>query len=484
MHLAYLTLDPGIPVGGTKGAAVHVEAITAALAAAGHRVTILAARVAEGGRPTCPVEGLGLDEGGRQAVKAAADLASRYLPGYRLDRDLRSILLNATLARPLTRRLEELGVDVVLERLSLFGAAGLEAARAAGLPHALEMNAPLAEEALTFRGLTVAPLARALERQVLLGTDLVLPVSRSLEGYCRGLGVGGERIAVVPNGVDLARFATAGASAPVRARLGLAPADRVVGLVSGLRPWHGGLDLARAFVDVASAEPRARLLVVGEGPERVPMADLLARAGLADRACFVGAVEHDEVPALIEAMDVAVAPYRPAAGFYFSPLKIYEYMAMGRAIAAACLGQIEEVIEDGVSGRLTTPGDLPALSHAILVLLADDGLRQKLGNAARRAAEERHAWSRAATRIELRLLGLLEEARTTGARDAGAKGWVAAGHEGRGQAPDSVRTAQVARSAAQEVTREVARDVTGEAREAALEAAQEAAAGGTGSCSA
>jgi glycosyltransferase involved in cell wall biosynthesis len=472
LHVAYLTLDPGIPVGGTKGAAVHVEAITAALAAAGHRVTILAARSAEGGRSTCPVEVLGLPEGGRQAVKATADLASHYLPDYRLDRDLRSILLNATLARPLARRLAELGVEVVLERLSLFGAAGLEAARAAGLKHALEMNAPLAEEALRFRGLTVAPLAHALERQVLLGTDLVLPVSRSLEGYCRSLGVPGERIAVVPNGVDLARFTPVGAGEAVRARLSLAADDRVVGLVSGLRPWHGGLDLARAFVNVAAADPRARLLVVGEGPERDLMVDLLARAGCADRARFVGTVAHDEVPAYLEAMDVAVAPYRPAAGFYFSPLKIYEYMAIGRAIVAACLGQIEEVIEDGVSGRLTTPGDLPALSRAILALLADDGLRQKLGTAARRAAEERHAWSRAATRVELRLLGLLEEART-GARTAGAMGWVAAGHEGRGQAPDSVRTAQVARSAAQEVAREVAQEV-----------GREVAAGGTGTCSA
>ena len=412
MRLAYLVLDPGIPIGGTKGAAVHAEAITRALRAAGHEVVIFATRVAEDHESTCPVEVLALPVELRAGVKAVGGLIARTRPDYRLDRDLKALLLNATLAAPLAHRLTAFRADVVLERLSLFGLAGLEAARAAGVPHAIEMNAPLTAEALSYRGLTATPLADAIEKQVLLGTDVVLPVSRSLEGYCRSIGVPGERITVVPNGVDLATFTPQGAGAGVRARLGFAPEDLVVGMVSGFRPWHGGRDLVRAFVVIADADPRARLLAVGAGPELEPMADLLTATGLQDRARLAGAVPHAEVPGHLEAMDVAVAPYLPAAGFYFSPLKIYEYMAMARAIVASALGQIDEVIADGINGRLVAAGDPKALAGAIASLFASAAERERLGTAARHAASERHAWNRAAKRIEVRLFELIERAGT------------------------------------------------------------------------
>ncbi len=442
MRLIYLCLDQGVPIGGAKGAAIHVEAITSALASAGHRVQILAARTAPNGQSSCPVEVLPLDAGIRAGLKATADLVARHLPDYHLDRDLRAILANATLVSTIAERLRTLGADVVLERLSLFGIAGLEAARAADIPHALEVNAPLAREALDFRGLATGPLAATIERHVLTETDLVLPVSMALGAHCRELGVPGERIAVVPNGVDLDRFTPTGVGHSVRTALGLAPEDCVIGMASGLRPWHGGRDLARAFVEVAPREPRARLLVVGDGPERLSMEEFIDGAGLAERTRFTGWVPHRDVPAYMEAMDVAVAPYRPMAGFYFSPLKIYEYMAMGLAITGPSLGQIREVIEDRINGRLTRPGDTADLARVILELLGDETLRRQLGLAARQTAEELHGWSHAAERITLHLEALIDKAGATEPAHATGMSGVEAGQEGRGQAPDPIRQAR------------------------------------------
>lgn len=413
MRIAYLSLDPGIPVGGESGAAVHVESVTSALARAGHEVTILAARGAEGGRSTCRILPVALPTSSRRDVKAVGALVRRLTPDYRYDRDLRALLLNAIMAEPLASELALLGADVVLERLSLFGLAGLDAARIQGIPHAIEMNAPLAAEAARFRGLTAEPLARAVEAEVLRGTDFVFAVSQRLGAYCQSLGVHPDRVLTVSNGADLAAFAPGVGSGKRRLELGWIDGEVVVGFVGGLRPWHGGVDLAAAFIRLAASHPKARLLVVGDGPERGSMEALLNDGAVGDRTMFLGAVPHDAVPSYVAAMDIAVAPYRPADDFYFSPLKLYEYMAAGKPIVASALGQIAEVIADRVNGALVDPSDSCALTAVLAELVADDGMRKRLGERARESVS-RHDWSQKAVEIQVELQELVDRARSPG----------------------------------------------------------------------
>ena len=415
MRIAYLTLDPGIPVGNQTGAAVHVESVTSALAKAGHEVTILGARLAENGRSTCPVVPIAIPPALRHGVKSIGMLVARALPEYRYDRDLRALLLNATVTEPIASELARLATDVVLERLSLFGMAGLDAARLRGIPHAIEMNAPLAEEAARYRGLTAEPLARAIEAKVLRETDLVFTVSRSLEEHCRGLGVAADRIRTVSNGADLAAFTAESAGFDWCQELGWTDGVVVIGFVGGLRPWHGGLDLAAAFVRLAASHPRTRLLIVGDGPERVPMEALIAGAGFTGGAHFAGVVPHHAVPSYVASMDITLAPYRATDAFYFSPLKLYEYMAAGKPIVASALGQIEEVITDGVNGVLVEPSNTDALAAAIARLAEDREARQQLGRRARQTAEEHHAWDLKAAQIEAGLQAVITRAPSPGA---------------------------------------------------------------------
>jgi len=91
-------------------------------------------------------------------------------------------------------------------------------------------------------------------------------------------------------------------------------------------------------------------------------------------------------------MDVGVAPYPQKSEFYFSPLKVYEYMAAGLAVVASRIGQLSELIEDGTNGLLCPPGDALALAAAIDRLRRDPELRLSLGNAARRAVLREHTW--------------------------------------------------------------------------------------------
>jgi glycosyltransferase involved in cell wall biosynthesis len=201
---------------------------------------------------------------------------------------------------------------------------------------------------------------------------------------------------VLPNGVDTALFAEAEPAPRGDPRL-------TFGFVGGLRPWHGIGDMAAAFDRVAEALD-ARLLVIGDGPERARLDALRDRHP--DRVAVTGAVPQAEVPPLLRSVDVALAPYPATERFYFSPLKVLEYMAAGRAVIGSRIGQVGELIEDGRTGLLVPPGDAEALAGAMRRLAADPALRRCLGQAAAAEARERHDWSRRAQEI-LRIAGEL-----------------------------------------------------------------------------
>jgi len=143
----------------------------------------------------------------------------------------------------------------------------------------------------------------------------------------------------------------------------------------------------------------ARLLVVGDGPERSRLEGDLAQRGLRESAVFTGAVAPDVVPGLLASMDVAVAPYPELANFYFSPLKVYEYMAAGLPIVASRVGQLAELLRHEETGLLCPPGDAPALASALERLRGDGDLRKRLGFAARATAVQKHTWAAVARRI-------------------------------------------------------------------------------------
>jgi glycosyltransferase involved in cell wall biosynthesis len=298
--------------------------------------------------------------------------------------------------------LSEARTDAVLERYSLRGGSALEAAADLGLPGALEVNAPLVEEAARFRGLKDVASWRKKERSALAGAQLLIVVSTALREHAVASGAVRQRITLIPNGVDLESFGRGGGP-EVRARLGLGT-EIVVGFAGSLKPWHG----VRSLVDAMSGMPPGyRLLVVGEGPERAALEQQASQIGV--RAIFTGAVPHAQVPGLLDAMDIAVAPFEPMPDFYFSPLKVVEYMAAGLAIVATRQGDLPELLAD--AGLLVPPGEVEGLRAALLRLGEDIELRRRLGTAARDRAGKL-GWDSVAERVEGVLTG--SHSRTAG----------------------------------------------------------------------
>jgi glycosyltransferase involved in cell wall biosynthesis len=172
-----------------------------------------------------------------------------------------------------------------------------------------------------------------------------------------------------------------------------------VGFAGTLKPWHGLETLAEAFGIAQQADPAFRLLIVGDGPRRSILEEALARAPHPERVIFTGALDPGRMPGMLASMDVAAAPYDDLPGFYFSPLKLFEYMACGRASVASAVGQIPEIIRHGATGLLCPPGDAGALAGALLRLRREPALRADIGNAARAYVTRNHTWDATARRV-------------------------------------------------------------------------------------
>ncbi|MGH2995588.1 MAG: glycosyltransferase [Gaiellaceae bacterium] len=359
MRLACLSTDPGIAYGGAKGASVHLAEILGALAGEGAEVLLLVSGVA----PEAP---------------PPAGVTVEPLPGRRKGAPAEELLaVEAVLAAWLEERLRRFDADALYERVALYSSAGSKAARALGVPHLLELNAPLPEEAARFRRLDRPEDADRLERETLAGADLVLPVSSPLVEYASSRGA--RRVELMPNAVALDRFA----DLPPRS-----DDDQVVAVFSGaLRPWHGIETIAEAWQLLGHAAPRLR--VIGDGPGR----DLMEGIG----ADLTGAVPHERVPALLGSAHIGLAPYSADAPSYFSPLKLFEYLAAGLAVVAADIPGVRDVVGDD-GAALIPPGDAELLAHAVAALTQSERERGRLSRAALSLAEE-HTWYRRAQRI-------------------------------------------------------------------------------------
>jgi glycosyltransferase involved in cell wall biosynthesis len=291
--------------------------------------------------------------------------------------------------------------DAVYQRHATFSCAGVVVSRVLGLPLVLEFNSSEVWKGRYWGGLRLFGLAGLVERINLRAAELIVVVSQPLRQQLLSAGVSEHKIMVNPNGVDPDRFRPDLAGNEVRNRLGLQWAT-VVGFSGTFGLWHGVPTLAAVVPRVLAARPQARLLLIGDGPLRHLVEDVVHARGLESRVAMPGLVPHAEMPSYLAACDVLVSPHaRPVDGgeFFGSPTKLYEYMAAGRAIVASRVGQIAEAIEDGQTGLLVPPDDPDALFEAILRLIDDACLRASLGRAARARAEHRHTWRGNAERL-------------------------------------------------------------------------------------
>jgi len=294
--------------------------------------------------------------------------------------------------------------DLCHEHNGLLSTGAARACARTRTPYVLTFSAdPILEAELTGAPLTGLHLqaARRAAHFTYQMADRILCVSKPARQHLIDhWGVQAEKIVVMPNGVDTALFAASYDPQKPRQELALGESP-VVTFVGGFQPWHGIELLVEAFARVLQQLPQAKLLLVGDGPAREGIERKTAALGIEPAVVITGFVPQQRVPEYLAAADVAVIPYpRLPQELWFSPLKLYEYMAAGKAVAASRSGQIAEVIRHEENGLLFEPGSVDEMAAAVTRLLQSPDLRRLLGESARRQAVEQHSWDQYIRRLE------------------------------------------------------------------------------------
>jgi glycosyltransferase involved in cell wall biosynthesis len=383
MRIAYVCADPGVPVFGCKGCSIHVQEVMRSLVKQGHQVELFAVRW-DGDPPedlaAIPCHKLPkLPRYGRDITKEQHQKL-RELSSISLNLDLRLALENAG------------QFDSVYERYSLWNFTAMDYARQQRIPGVLEVNSPLIAEQVTHRGLIHQDAAEKVAQLVFRSADVLVAVSDGVAADLKRYPQTQGKVQVIPNGVNTQRF-------PVQQPPTLPSSDFTIGFVGTLKPWHGLSILVDAFARLHHAVPQVRLLIVGDGPERTAIEASLFDRGIHESVHFTGQVSATEIPGLLASMDVAVAPYPDSANFYFSPMKVYEYMAAGLPVVASRVGQLQTLIQNEVNGLLYEPGNSQSLADQLAHLRKHPELRQQLGHNARLTMQRSHTWEQVTQQI-------------------------------------------------------------------------------------
>jgi starch synthase len=366
-------------MGGTTGGPTHVREVACGLRALGHTVTVVARPGGASGNPLgCEVR--------FRATHWPKGLALLVLP--RLYAILKSF-------RP----------DVIMERYYNFAGAGVLLAHLNGLPCLLEVNAPLVDPPGTLKSrldtLALGPMRRWAMRQAQWSDAIVTPLASTVRTQ-----IPRAKIHELPWGANVERFSPsirteqAEQLARLRESLGLEAERPVAVFLGSFRKWHGAQHFAEAARHVLTSGSDLAFLAIGGGPELERVKAQVAGWSLPrGRFVFTGPQPHERVPQLLALADIGVAPFDLSAhaalqtyGFYWSPLKVFEYMAMAMPVVTIDVPPLNSIVRDGQEGLLYKPGDIKGLAVSIAKLAANANLRSGMGKAARERVVGQYSW--------------------------------------------------------------------------------------------
>ena len=365
---------------GTSGGSIHIQEVACGLRDLGHDVLVLSMR--------------GKADVGRRTLDCGVPVV-----GTRWRKEL------ALLGLPKVRRaIRAFRPDVMMERFYNFAGAGVLAAHGLGIPSLLEVNAPMTDPPGSLKTrvdrLLLGSMRRWAVTQGRWSDAIVTPLSTTVPPE-----VEREKIHELPWGANVERFDPShGLQGTARKaladELGLSLDHPVAAFLGSFRRWHGVDHFAEAArLMIGTGEPIS-FLAVGGGPELEGLRARVASWGLPPgRFVFTGPQPHERVPQLLSLADIGVAPFdveshAPLAeyGFYWSPLKVFEYMAMALPVVTIDIPPLNDIVREGREGLLFHAGDIGDLTSALGRLAGDAGLRERLGESARQRVVANYSW--------------------------------------------------------------------------------------------
>jgi glycosyltransferase involved in cell wall biosynthesis len=362
------------------GQITHIEEMVNALGDLGHEIRIVGPEVHHGDT------GKGGSAGWVGTLKALLP-KSMY--------EVAEAAYSLVAYRRLMRAVREFRPDVIYERYALFQPAGVWASRRTGIPLLLEVNAPYAIARRKYGGLKIAWMADIFENYTFRGATRVFPVTQVMGDILVGKGVQRNRIRVIPNAINPKDFTDLPTTEQAKATHGLS-GRTVIGFIGFVREWDQ-LDRIVDWLAARPADDSASLMIVGDGPVRTSLEARAQARGIGHKLVFTGVLPRQKVPAAAMAFDIAL---QTALVPYASPLCLFEYMAMGKAILAPDQPNHHEVLQRDTDCRMYDPAANKGVEQVLDQLVCDPGQRATLGAAAKAALEQRaFLWAGNARRV-------------------------------------------------------------------------------------
>lgn len=249
------------------------------------------------------------------------------------------------------------------------------------------------------------PILGMIERYILHNACCIIAVSSALKENLIDSGIKSSKIVVIPNGVDENKYNPQIKCDDVKQKYNLEN-KIVIGFIGTFGQWHGAENIALAFGKLLKKSPeyknKAKLFMIGDGVRMPIVKKHILEFGLQENVVLTGLIPQEQGAKFLSACDIlinATVPNPDGSEFFGSPTKLFEYMAMGKAIICSNMAQMSEILEHGKTAYMVEPGNIDELATAMKELVDDGELRQRLGDSARDEVIQKYTWDKHVDKI-------------------------------------------------------------------------------------
>lgn len=389
MKILYYSPHPNLNLAAPSGPGTHMREVIGAFRDLGHEVETLIL----GGEEMNQESDIQFSESGFKKLLKKVLTESMW----QTIKDVRLRRFDRYAEKLLWEKIQSFEPDIVYERGYYLMTSGVKMSKKASVRHMIELNAPYPEEKIAMEGQSfLINKSNQCEYEQVTMSERVVVVSSALEKYFLDRYPQAEnKIIVTPNAININKLQVdIDAVEVLRTQLNFEQ-KTVIGFVGSIFPYHGVDRLLDAFASLSTEYPSARLLIVGDGGTRAQLEARCSDLKLEDKVHFSGNVKHSDVPNYIDLMDIAVMP---KSNWYGSPVKIFEYGLLKKAILAPDNVPVRDVMIPDVDGVLIHDS-VDELKSALVRLLEDEDFRRSIAANFHHKVTTEHLWEHVARKI-------------------------------------------------------------------------------------
>lgn len=367
---------------GVGAESVHISGIANALEGLGHHVDF------ESPTGNDPRKHKGTNPYSSGKKTSLLHRIATHLPGFLFE--IAEIAYNLHAKRHIRRRLKQKEYQLIYERHAFFLTVTSKIAQDSNIPYVVEVNELVGDERVRKQPL-LTPFAKWCDRQTFQRASRIIVVSPHLKRkILQEHNIPEDKILVHPNAVEAQLLAQP--TDPTQFIKNYTLEGKLnVGFMGWFVQWHRLDLLVNAFAQLVRQHPELdpNLVLIGDGPLKESLIQQAREQGVQDHLTFTGPIAHNDVPAMIRAMDIAIIPH---SNEFRSPIKLFEYMAQARPVIAPATEPISSVTTHNQNALHFPPLDQDALTKQLLLLATNPQLRQNLGNHALEKVKNHHTW--------------------------------------------------------------------------------------------